>query len=382
MTSRFATAKEHLVRSLDDIVPKLFGGKPKTVQHEGRWAVVNPHRGDANIGQMTIWRKGARRGAWRDYVSGDKGDAVDLVAFALKGMVTPDTRMAALEWIENEFGIRTMSAEAKADFERQRVARVETAAKVDAEETLSKRERARKFHFSCAPEIRDTPVEIYLRSRSIRLDQVPHLAPTLRYHPACEYWMGAQRDGEGKKIGHVPRFPAMVAMMITPAGKLGANHYTFLEPDGSRKLDTRARGYLDADGRPQSAKLMFPASQGMFIPLTYGPHGMPARDVAAAGKTDWWAFTEGIEDGLSAAIGDERLRVHAAGSLAHLMGIPDHPAARGYLVFEDNDWGKPQAQAQFVAALTRLKSFGKPVERLAMPASWGKDVNDALRMES
>lgn len=383
MTSRFATAKERILEGLDDIVPELFGsGRKSSIRYQDRWAVVNKWRGGAEIDQMSVWRRGGRRGAFKDYGGVAKGDAIDLVAYGLFGDVTDETRLQAVAWAEDRFGIRNMSPAERAALDAADDRRRKQVAATEQKKQAGDRDRARKFHFSCEAQILGTPVEIYLNSRGIRLEEVPHLAPTLRYHPDCEYWMGAQRDGEGHKIGTSPRFPAMVAMMVTSDGHLGANHYTFLEPDGSSKLATRIRGYLDDAGKPKSAKLMFPASSGMIIPLTYGPHGLRARDAAAAGKSDWWGFTEGIEDGLSAAMADDRLRMHAAGSLAHLMGIPDHPACKGYLIFKDNDWGKPQAQAQFDQAIVRLRSFGKPVAELAVPASWGKDVNDALRMEN
>lgn len=381
MSSRFAVAKDRVIDALDDIVPELFGsGRQQTVRYRGRWAVCNRWRGGAKIDQMTVWRDGGRRGAWKDFVSGEAGDAIDLVAFGIAGAVTQETRMQALEWIEDRFGIRNMSPEAQREIERQAQVRREAMQQAEAERNQSARDRARKFFFSCEAQILGTDVERYLAGRGIRLEAVPNLTTALRYCPAAEYWEGAQRDGEGRKIGQVPRFPAMIAMMVSPtAGKIGACHYTFLEPGGARKLDTAGRGYLRNDGAPKSAKLMWPSSAGLLIPLTHGPSGLKASEAGAAGRADWWAITEGIEDGLSLAVSDARLRVFAAGSLSGLMGVPDHPSVRGYLVAKDNDWGKPQAQALFDRALARLRAFGKPVEELAMPADWGKDVNDALR---
>lgn len=381
MTSRFAIAKDRVIDALDDIVPELFGsGRQQTARYRARWAVCNRWRGGAKIDQMSVWREAGRRGAWKDFVSGEAGDAIDLVAYGLTGAVTQETRMKALEWIEDRFGIRTMSPEAQREIEQKARARREAMQKAEAERNQSDRERARKFFYSCAPEILGTDVERYLMGRGIRLEAVPNLTPALRHCAEAEYWEGAQRDGEGRKIGQVPRFPAMVAMMISPsAGKIGACHYTFLEPGGARKLDTAGRGFTRQDGAPKSAKLMWPSSAGLLIPLTYGPSGLKASAAAEAGNPGWWAITEGIEDGLSLAMSDDRLRVFAAGSLSGLLGIPDHPSVRGYLVAKDNDWGKPQAQALFDRALVRLRSFGKPVEELAMPPDWGKDVNDALR---
>ncbi len=380
---RFAIAKERIVDAIDDIVPELFGsGKRQAVRLGGRWAVANKWRAGAKVDQMSVWRTGARRGAWKDYAGGEAGDAIDLVAYAISGEISQDSRMRAVEWAEERFGIRQMDPAAKRELEQKAVKRRAELEQEAADQAKKWQDRARKFHFSCVADIRGTPVEFYLRDgRGIDLDLVPHLAPSIRFHPECEYWMGQQRDSEGNKIGKAPRFPAMVTMMITPTGQLGANHYTFLEPGQARKLDTGSRGFVDQDGRPLSAKLMYPPSSGMFIPVTMGPHGIRASEAAARGLTDWWGFTEGIEDALSAAIGDPRLRMYAAGSLSHLMGIPDHLAARGYLIFKDNDWNNPQAVASLEAAVSRARGFGKPVEALAMPAAWGKDVNDALRME-
>lgn len=376
--SRFAIAKQHAVDALDDLVPELFGGGKLTRRYQDRWAVVNRWRNKANLGQMSVWRQGPRRGAFKDYVNGEKGDVIGLVAYGLQGLVTADTQMAAVEWLEDRFGLRNLSPERQREISDAAQARqklLEEQAAIDAQ---TNRDRTRKFFHSCQAQILGTPVETYLNSRGIPLAEVPHLTTAIRFHPNCEFWRGAQRDGEGKKIGVSPRFPAMIAQMITGSGHLGACHYTFLEPDGSRKLDTASRGWFEDEGKPMSAKLMWPSSVGMFIPLTYGPSGLRARDAAEASQADWWGWSEGIEDGLSAAICTQQLRMHAAGSLAHLMGIPNHPAARGHLIFKDNDWNNPQATAQFDAAVQRVRAFGKPVEILAMPADWGKDINEAL----
>lgn len=379
MTSRFAIAKEKALEALDDLVPELFGGgRLQTRKYKPRWQVLNRWRGGATIDQMSVWRDGGRRGAWKDYGGTEKGDVIDLVAYGLTGAITDETRMKAVEWLEDRFGIRNMSPKDRAALEEQAKASRAVLEQQDQERNLSDRRRAQKFFFSCAPEIRDTPVEIYLRARGIELDQVPHLSTAFRYREACDYWEGAPRDGEGNKIGQAPKFPAMISAMISGASVLGACHYTFLEPGGAGKLDTRSRGYLRDDGKPKSAKLMYPSTSGLMVPVTYGPSGLKAHDAAAAGVAGWWGVTEGIEDALSAAIGNAELRMHAAGSLSGLMGIPNHKAARGYLIFKDNDWGKPEAVAAFDTAVARLKTFGKPVEVLAMPAEWGKDVNEAL----
>lgn len=381
MTSRFTIAKDQVLLSLDSIVVELFGGgRQQTRRYPSRWAVTNKWRAGATLDQMSIWRDSGRKGAWRDYVSGEKGDAIDLVAHGLSGVVTPDTRMTALGWIEDRFGLRAMPEEQKRELEARAKERQAQLVEIDNKRAGADRRRAQKFFFDCSAELIGTPVEIYLRSRGIDLAGVPNLSTAFRYRADCAYWMGAQRDGEGNKIGRDPEFPAMIAAMVTGDGHLAACHYTFLEPDGSSKLRTRDRGFVD-DGKAMSAKLMFPASGGLSIPVTFGPSGQMVRDAVAAGRLSWMGITEGIEDALSVAIANTELRMHAAGSLGHLGQLADCPAAKGYLVFRDNDWAKPQAVEAFDRAIVRLKAFGKPVEWVAMPKAWGKDVNEALNHE-
>jgi hypothetical protein len=384
MTSRFAIAKDAAVTALDELVPELFGGGKKQTRRAGnRWEVAPVKwRSDAKLTQMSVYRSGGGRGAFKDYVSGVKGDAIDLVAYGLEGIVHADSRIRAVEWLEDRFGIRNMPEERRREIAIAAGARQAELAAADAKRLGSERRRSQKFYFGCEPTILGTLAEIYLGSRAIELARVPYLSAALRFRPDCGYWLGAQRDGEGNKLGRDPEFPAMIAAMVDRQGNgPHACHYTFLEPDGSSKLKTRDRGYVDEAGKGKSAKLMFPASGGLSIPLTYGRSGLKIAEAAAAGKLGWMGITEGIEDALSVAVTNAELRMHAAGSLAHLGAIADCPAARGYLVFKDNDWGKPQAQAQFDQAIARLRSFGKPVEALAMPAAWGKDVNDALQHE-
>jgi hypothetical protein len=380
VVSRFAVAKDQVVGALDSIVPELFGGgRQQSRRYPSRWAVTNKWRPGAGLDQMSVWRDGGRKGAWRDYVSGEKGDAIDLVAYGLTGIVTADSRMTALEWIEDRFGLKAMSQEQKRELEAKAKERAAALEAADKKRAGSDRRRAQKFFFSCAPSIAGTAAEVYLRSRGIVLEAVPNLSTAFRFKQHCGYWMGTARDGEGNKLGADATFPALVSAMVSGDGHLCACHYTFLEPDGSSKLKTRSRGYFDPDsGKAHSAKLMYPASGGLSIPVTYGDSGLMVRDAAAAGRTGWMGITEGIEDALSVAVSNGELRMHAAGSLGHLGQISDCAAARGYLVFRDNDWGKPGAVAAFDAAIARLKGFGKPVNVIAMPKEWGKDVNDAL----
>lgn len=359
--SRFSVAKNKVLQDLEGIIEDLWQGKRK-YRRTGTWNVVNRFRPKADEGQTVVWLKGARRGAWKDFVSGDAGDAIDLVAFGLTGSKDAEARMKAIAWIEDRYGIRNMDPAELERVNREANSRRQAAAAADERRRKASIDRARKFFFSCQP-IAGSLAEVYLRSRGVDLAAVPHLGRALRFHPSCEYWM---RDDK-------PRFPAMVAAMVDAGGHLAACHYTFLKADGSDKV-----------GAPEGvekgkAKLMFPETSGLVIRLTDGASGLPAEKAVEQGTLGPVGIVEGIEDGLSVARANAELRMWSAGSLGGFASVPDHAAVSGWLIFQDNDWGKPQAQEQFRRAVARVKSFGKPVVTLAMPAAWGKDVNDAIR---
>jgi hypothetical protein len=353
--SRFSVAKDRVVTDLEGIVEQLLHGSRRYLKG-GTWNVRNPYRAKSKESQMVIWTRGDRRGAWKDFVSGETGDAIDLVAYALTGIVSADSRMTAIAWIEDRYGLKSMDPA-----ERERAAAEAKSRKLasqarDDKRRATSRDRSRRFFYSCQEKIEGTPVETYLASRGIRLSRVPNLGRSLRFHPACEYWREDSR----------PTFPAMIAAMVDEHGKPGANHYTFLAHDGKAKAPV------------DKAKMMFPETSGLVIRLTNGPSGLSPEQAAEAGIKGPIGITEGIEDALTGAIAGQDLRMWAAGSLSGLLTVPDHAAISSFIVFKDNDWGKPQATALFNRAIARLKSFGKPVEVIAVPAAWGKDLNDAI----
>lgn len=373
MTSRFARAKDLVILNLGDIVPELFGHGAKQVRRNrnGSWQVANRWRPNADMGQMKVWPGGA----WKDFAGNEKGDAIDLVALGLVGVVNADTRMRALEWVEQRYGIRDMDPRARQALDETAQRRRQQMTE-DAERATHKaRERARKAFFAAQETVAGTPAEIYLKGRGIDVATLPNRCPSFRYRPDCDYWPA--REGRD-----TPRFPAMLSAMSDGKGRLGAVHYTFLEADGSMKLKTLDRGWFEEkpDGRRvgRSAKLMFPDTAGLVIRITRGPTNLTCEDAAAQGKRGWVLLTEGIEDGMTFALADPELRVHAAGSLSGYLGVPDLDCASGYLIARDNDWDKPQAVALFERAISHFRQFGKPVEAIAMPPEWGKDANDVL----
>lgn len=361
-SGRFAIAKERILAELETVIVELFGA---AASHRHRrtvtWNIANPWRKGSKPTQMVVNLRG-RRGGWIDFVSGDKGDAIDLVAFALAGHVSDQSRKDAVAWAEERFGLRNMDPATRTRLVSEAAARrqrLEEESRASAGET---RKRVQRFFHACDETILGTPVEVYLGWRGIALGEVPNLARSFRFRADCDYWPA----GRGVAL------PAMVAAMVDHAGRLGACHLTFLARDGRGKAQL-------PEG--MNAKLFKGAVAGLMIRVTNGPSGLNAEEAAYNGVKGPIGVTEGIEDALSAAAAFPALRMWAAGSLSGLMHIPNHFAADGWLIFRDNDWGKPQATALFDRAIARLRQFGKPVETLAMPADWGKDLNDALNQE-
>lgn len=381
MASRFALAKDRLLIDIVGVIADVFGAthaNPKR-RNRRRWSLTNPWTGSE---KLSVYLAGHRAGGWIDFSTGETGDIIDLVALGLDGRVDQASRMTAVQWAEDRFGLRSMD-----QGERDRLAaqaasrRAAEAAKAKVQEQ-DQRERVRKMFFASDARILDTPVETYLGTRGVPLGEVPNITPAFRYRAACEYWPLASLDGEGRRIAPGPGFDAMVSAMVGGDGKLAALHLTFLAAGGRGKAPVQelalSRGLNPKDF---SAKLYKGDVLGLVVRCTNGPSGLSMEQAAARGIADWAGVTEGIEDAFTAAICDPQLRMCAAGSLSGLLAFPDHDAIKGYLVFRDNDWGKPQAQAQFRAAMARFRSFGKPVDEVAMPADWGKDVNEALNQE-
>lgn len=353
--SRFAVAKERIVDDLEGLIAELFSARQRD-RRGSLWNVANPYRAKSKPEQMAIWLKPPRRGAWKDFVSGDKGDAIDLVAYGLEGHVSDESRIRAVDWIFDRYGLGTLSRADRVRIDVEARAR-RAAADINAVRDLEgRRNRARKMFFAGSERLAGTPIDAYLAGRGIDLLAVPNLTRAFRFQPRGEYWLDERR----------PVFPALLSAMVDGGGKLGAVHMTLIARDGRGKAPV------------EKPKLMWPETSGLVIRIANGPSSMTPEQAAEAGIKGPCALLEGIEDGMSAALADPGLRVWSAGSLSGLGGVPDHAAVSAWIVFKDNDWGKRQAQAQFDRAIRHLKQFNKPVEVVSMPADWGKDVNDAI----
>lgn len=163
---------------------------------------------------------GQKAGVWRDFATGEAGDALNLVAAALYRW---DLR-AALAWARQWLGHC-----ADVPTAQRRVAPTQPSAPREAIPSATV-PLARDIWREAMPAV-GTPVERYMASRGLTL---PHAAP-LRFHPACP-----RRD---------ERLPAMIALMSDPVtGTPCGIHRTFLLPDGTGKAPGQSKMMLGDTG--------------------------------------------------------------------------------------------------------------------------------------
>ena len=325
----------------------------------GIYTVRNPTRADKNAGSFVVYMRGHMRGAFIEFADREreKGDVIDLVSYLLcrggdfKGR---EARARALEWIADICGLAAM-APAEREAVKANAARFRRTAEEEATALAEKRKRAAEMWGDAHPLDQRGVAWEYLRHRGIKLSDIANRECDLR-EALQEYWVGAVRDTAGRKLSPGPCFPAMIAAMRDLHGIVQAVHVTFIAPDGSGKA---------AVPKP---KLIWPEYSGCVIRLCKG-----AADVGPC------IITEGIEDGLTEALGcGGEYRVWAAGALSNIANVPALPCVDGWMLVRQNDWHSRQALDQFERAKVALERTGRPVVEIATFGG-SKDPNDLLR---
>jgi hypothetical protein len=195
--------------------------------------------------------------------------------------------------------------------------------------------------------ISSTPVEPYLKSRSIDLHALPAEAQiSLRFHSRCP----RPRDEHGYR--QTP-LPAMVCLVQHVKRGPVAVSCTYLRPDGSAKADI-----------PKNDQKAF-----------FGPVGGGAVHFGEPRKDQWLVLGEGIESTLS-VVQPCRLPGWACLSAGGLRSIVLPPEARLVLICADHDRNGVGQRAASEAA-QRFLAEGRRV-KLALPPQTGTDFNDVL----
>lgn len=305
-----------------------------------------------------------RAGKWNDWIEGQYGDALSLVACVLARRCVPKDRAMlgeAMNWARRYFGIEGERFDA-ADFEKASAearARAERRQAQAARELTRQRSVAKGLWLAASPLSAEDVGGKYLAARGIDLKRLPRMPRAIRVSPAQQWY-----DDAGE-IGHVG--PALMSAMTLPLGDFASLHRIWIDP---------GRPGQKADLKPP--RKMWPASEGAAIRLWRGESGKSEKDAAKAGLLEDVIVCEGVEDGLSIALMTPELRVIAVGSLPGLLSYVPPKVARRVIVAADNDWGKAQAEAILNRACERLvREFGKSVSIARSPE--GKDFNDLLR---
>lgn len=292
--------------------------------------------------------RGPTTGRWIDYATGEKGDEIGLVAAVMfNGHVGK-----AIGFLIGYCGL------GEVDERQLQVVRRQAREKRKAAEAEAKRQEADRrrrawamWHDEASAELRQTPVEGYLRGRGIDIGKFASLG-ALRFHPGCY----CTEVGRG--------LPAMVALIVNAEGKPIAVHRTWLE--------------VRPDGRVTKAPLDEPrkslaAFRGGYISLAKGESGLPMSR-AGGGETVYLA--EGIEDALTLALANPAARCLSGVSLDNLGEVPV-PASVGKLVICGDNPKSDKERAQLHRALRKHAKRGVPVE-LALPPEGYKDFNEML----
>lgn len=341
----------------------------------GLYVVRNPTRADRNPGSFVIWLAGAAKGGFKDYAGGeaDKGDVIQLIAY-VHGRPKSDAKFA-LAWARDFLGLRIMDPAARRAAEDAARAKAKQVELRERDEELAKRVRVAKM-FNTAEPIEGTIALRYFEARGCPLQLVPYREDDLRFAPSLEWWRGAEWEnlGEGRrrKTRPGPHYPAIVAAVRNYLDDIVAVHCTFLREDGSGKAPVA------------EPKLMYGTVAGGVVRLTRGPGNLAPAAAALSGRRDVLVISEGIETGLSVAIGAPEARVWAATSLSNIANVPVWHACVGSVVIaadNPNPDASPQGRVQFFEqmerAIEKLSAHDVPV--VTMQPHAGGDFNELIQ---
>lgn len=211
-------------------------------------------------------------GKWTDEATGEHGDLLDIIRFAMGFHTLADVLKEARIFLSEP---------------------AQTARPTRAPVPSNSRPAARRL-FAASKPIVGTLGEVYLRHRAIT---APLTLPALRFHPTCYH---RALDGEDRS-----QWPAIIAAVTTPQGELTGLHRTWLARDGLDKapLENPRRAMGDILG----ASIQLGAGADIpsrFPTLTIHAEDFPEEEqvqilhaVALAGVLDRLAYS------ISAAIG-------------------------------------------------------------------------------
>jgi hypothetical protein len=310
------------------------------------WCVAGVHGAAPKVhGSCRVHLRGAKMGVWKDFATGEKGDALDLVAAVLfRG-----DRKAAFAWSLTWLGI---SRDAPPATIKAYVPEPSPAVR-DAEDA-KKRSNALQLWMAASPSLAGTPAAAYLKARGIDLARLGRQPRALRFHPAC-FCAEVQQ-----------RLPAMLGAISCMDGHTNAIHRTWLAEHGG----------IWGKARLKDAKKSLGTLRGGTIRLWRGASGKPLRD-APAGEVV--GLGEGIETCLSVALAMPDMRVLCGVSLSNMANVQLPPQIGRVVLFGDNDGDNDGAARGLQRAIDHFSENFSDVRLARAPI--GKDFNDCLRLQ-
>lgn len=361
--------------SLDEIKSMLLERRHAVAQHyapvaqgsytdASQYWTLNPGRADRNVGSFVVYLEGAKAGRWADYATGEHGDLIDLIRLWQGGSLRDAIREARAF-----LGLQNDSPEdvARRKEAAERAKRLAAEAKAKDVEQKQRKSKSALALWLSGSLIAGTPAEFYLRdTRLIDLRQLGYQPKSLRFHPALTYKHFDRETGEVWE----GRYPALLAIVNDGQGKAVACHRTWLAMND--------RGLWDKAPVPVPKKVLGDYAGGS-IHLWRGlyPSGGRNKPLADAPPGSKVLITEGVEDGLSAAVLMPSARIVVAISLSNLGNVilPRNIAEVTLIADRDEN---PEARAALDRAIRAHAKAGRVV-RLWQNQSGGKDLNDALR---
>lgn len=342
---------------LEQRIESLVGELLPNARKDGKEMCVGSIHGEPGQSLRIHVGAGSRRGWWVDFAGGeDKGDALKLVAVVLFG---GDIKRA-VAWAKGWLGLDDSDPGRIERVKLQAQAHAEQKARAAGVEEERARQGARRRWHQAAPLVRGDLVATYLARRGIDLSLLGRAPGAIRYHEALQYGFG-----EDSVV-----LPAMVSMITNLAGEHIATHRTWLKPDGSDKAGVEELG-VDHRGRPRDAKKVMGKYLGGHIPIWKGAQACPLRDIAPG--TDVYV-SEGVEDGLTAAIADPSLRIIAMIALSNLIDLQLPPQMGRLVLLNQNDPPGSKADQAKRRGIAHHRAQGRRVFLVSPPVG-AKDLN-------
>lgn len=404
--AELAVLRERLNARVDELVPQLLPG----ARRAGNFWEVKSIEGDQGS-SMKINRTGMR-GYWTQFnaQAGQAARSGSMLDIVVHRKYHGDFG-AAMQDLRASEGLVNVSPAEAARFAAQAAAVRDHAARESSAAEARNRSRAQALWHGAVP-IAGTPGEAYLQGRVPGWQALGRWPGSLRYRPdvGCPV-RSRYPDWQG--------FPALVAAVFGPDGRVAACHRTYLDisqwdhaskrgavrvhklvrlhdreeadEQGALRVVRDPPGLLDPDHPPDpdtvrstkshKATLGRYADVGGYIPLRKGSSGKVLREVPPGTVVH---FAEGIEDALNYAVsgaGGANLGawIGAAVSLANMANVWLPPQAGGLCIVADR--APPDNMSEidsFEAAVAAHQARRDNPEfvRAVWPAPGFKDFSD------